>query len=122
LRIDRSADRIAGYDRAVSPKSKRELARQHLETARADLDGARYGDALNAMFHAAGERLHWVKADAAERLHAAGMTGEDHGHLLRDLNQGRKDYWYDGEELDPDELQSHLVAVERLVRDAEALR
>jgi hypothetical protein len=81
----------------VSPKSKRELARQHLETARADLAGA-------------------------ERLHAVGVTSADPGGLLRDLNQGRKDYWYDGEDPDPDELQSHLVAVERLVLDAEALR
>jgi hypothetical protein len=66
----------------VSPKSKRELARQHLETARADLDGERSGDALNAMFHTAEaavvwladhhgietRRLHWAKAEAAERL------------------------------------------------------
>ncbi|HKG38890.1 MAG TPA: hypothetical protein VKB25_07860 [Conexibacter sp.] len=117
----------------MSPKPKRELARQHLETARVDLDGERYGDALNAMFHAAEaavvwladhhgietRRLHWVKAEAAERLHAEGATDDDHGDLLRDLNQGRKDYWYDGEELDPDELRAHLVAVEALVVDAE---
>ncbi len=120
----------------MSPKSKRELARQHLETARADLDGERYGDALNAMFHSAEaavvwladhhgietRRLHWVKAEAAEQLHAGGVTGEDHGDLLRDLNQGRKDYWYDGEEPDPDELRTHLSAVEALVLDAEAVQ
>jgi hypothetical protein len=120
----------------VSPKSKRELARQHLETARADLDGARFGDALNAMFHAAEaavvwladhhgietRRLHWVKAEAAEQLHAKGATGGDHGDLLRDLNQGRKDYWYDGEEPDPEELHRYLDEVEALVVDAEAVR
>ena len=120
----------------MSPKSKRELARQHLETARADLDGERHGDAPNAMFHAAEaavvwladhhgietRRLHWVKAEAAERLHAEGATGDDHGDLLRGLNQGRKDYWYDSDEPDVDELRAQLVAVEALVLDAEAVR
>lgn len=56
-------DRVAGYDREMSPKSKRELARQHLETARADLDGERYGDALNAMFHAAEAAVVWLDPD-----------------------------------------------------------
>jgi hypothetical protein len=50
------------------------------------------------------------------------VTGEDHEDLLRDLNHGRKDYWYDGEEPDPDELRAHLSAVEALVLDAEAVR
>lgn len=117
----------------MSPKSKQELARQHLETARADLEGERYGDALNAMFHAAEaavvwladhhgietRRRHWMKAEAAEQLHAKGATARDHGDLLRDLNQGRKDYWYDGEEPDPDELAAHLADVEELVADVE---
>lgn len=120
----------------MSPKAKRELARQHLETAREDLEGERYGDALNAMFHAAEaavvwlsdhhgietRRLHWVKAEAAEQLHAQGLTRSDHGDLLRDLNQGRKDYWYDGEEPDPEELHAYLAEVEALVGDAEAVR
>lgn len=66
-------------------------------------------------------RQHWAKADAAERLHVHGVTRNDHGELLRDLNQGRKDYWYDGEELDPDELAAWLAEVEELVVDAEAL-
>jgi uncharacterized protein (UPF0332 family) len=120
----------------VSPKTKRELARQHLETAREDLDGERYGDALNAMFHAAEaaivwladhhgidtRRLHWAKAEAAEQLHTLGATDSDHGDLLRDLNQGRKDYWYDGEEPDPEGLHAYLDRVTSLVSDAEAVR
>lgn len=120
----------------MSPKSKRELARQHLETARTDLEGERYGDALNAMFHAAEaavvwladhhgietRRLHWAKAEAAERLHAEGVIRDDHGDLLRDLNQSRKDYWYDGEEPDPDELERYLAHVTALVLDAEDVR
>ncbi len=46
----------------------------------------------------------------------------DFGELLRRLNQGRKDYWYEGEEIDPDEVESLLAKVEALVEDAEASR
>lgn len=44
----------------MSPKSKQELARQHLQTAGDDLAGKRYGDALNAMFHAAEAAAVWL--------------------------------------------------------------
>ena len=67
-------------------------------------------------------RQHWAKADAAERLHQLGVTTSDHGDLLRDLNQGRKGYWYDGEEFDHDELATWLAEVEQLVVDAEKLQ
>jgi hypothetical protein len=37
----------------VSPKAKKDLAREHLETARDDLSGDREKDAINALFYAA---------------------------------------------------------------------
>jgi hypothetical protein len=37
----------------MSPKAKRELAREHLESAREALDGGRDKEALNALFYAA---------------------------------------------------------------------
>ena len=62
----------------MSPKSKRERAREHLETAREDLEADREKDVINALFYAAeaaavalGEQhgidtkqRHWLKADA----------------------------------------------------------
>ena len=118
----------------MSPKPKRELARQHLETAREDLEGGRHADALNALFYAAEsaavwladrngmptEQKHWLKAEAVSELHRRGVVRSDFGGLLRQLNQGRKDYWYDGEEIDPDEVEQLLSGVEALVEDAEA--
>jgi hypothetical protein len=120
----------------VSPKPKRELARQHLETAREDQEGGRHADALNALFYAAEaavvwlagrhgivtEQKHWLKADAASELHQLGVVREDFGPLLRQLNQARKDYWYEGEEVDPEEIETLLSAVETLVEDAEVDR
>ncbi len=37
----------------MSPKAKRELAREHLETARDDISGGREKEAVNAFFYAA---------------------------------------------------------------------
>ncbi len=37
----------------MSPKAKKELAREHLETAREDISGGREKDAINALFYAA---------------------------------------------------------------------
>jgi len=67
-------------------------------------------------------RQHWAKADAAGRLHGMGVTANDHRDLLSDLNQGRKDYWYDGEEFEAEELEAWLAEVEDLVVDAEKVQ
>lgn len=45
----------------------------------------------------------------------------DFSELLRQLNQARKDYWYEGEEPDPAELATYLTDVEALVEAAEKI-
>jgi HEPN domain-containing protein len=101
---------------SMSPKEKSVLAQEHLEVAREDLDDGRMGQALNALFYAAEaavvalaevngvdtKRSHRLKATAARELHEKGVLGQDFSGLLRDLNQGRKDHWYEGEEPDVD--------------------
>ncbi len=118
----------------MSPKPKRELAREHLETAREDLAGGREKDAVNALFYAAEaavvalaeahgietRRKHYLKADAAVELHRRGFLRHDFGSLLRQLNQARKDIWYEGDDPDFDRaLEDILAEVERLVAEAE---
>ena len=114
----------------MSPKPKRELAREHLETAREDLDRQHEKDAVNALFYAAEaavvaladahgidtRRKHYLKADAATELHRRGLLRGDFGPLLRQLNQARKDVWYEGVEPDFDRaLEDMLADVEALV-------
>lgn len=121
----------------MSPKPKHQLAREHLETARADLQGARDKDAVNALFYAAEaavvalsdahgidtKRHHGLKADAATELRQRGVLDEDYGSLLKQLNQARKDIWYEGDEPDFDrDLEEIAQDVERLVLAAEAQR
>ncbi len=118
----------------MSPKPKRELAREHLETAREDLGGGREKDAVNALFYAAEaavvaladahgietSKKHYLKADAATELHRRGLLGDDFGPLLRQLNQARKDIWYEGDEPDFDQaLEDVLADVETVVLEAE---
>jgi uncharacterized protein (UPF0332 family) len=118
----------------VSPKDKRELAREHLDDARAAIKDERLKDAVNALFYA-GEaavvavaehngidtkRHHAVKADAATQLHNDGTIAQDYGPLLRALNQARKDIWYEGEEPEQsNELDAIADQVEALVEAAE---
>jgi hypothetical protein len=119
----------------VSPKAKRELAREHLETAREDVAGEREKEALNALFYAAEaavvaiadehgvdtKRSHRLKADAASELHARGVLDHDYGPLIRQLNQARKDVWYEGDEPELDQsFEDTLADVETLVDEAEA--
>lgn len=73
----------------MSPKEKKKLAREHLETARDDLGGGREKDAINALFYAAEaaeaavvaladahgidtKKRHYLKADAAANYTAVG--------------------------------------------------
>lgn len=121
----------------MSPKAKHQLAREHLETARDDLDGAREKDAVNALFYAAEaavvalsdahgidtKRHHGLKADAATELHQRGVVHEDYGPLLRQLNQARKDIWYEGDDPQLDRTLEEIAGdVEQLVEVAEAER
>lgn len=96
----------------MSPKDKRELAREHLADAQAAIAADRVKDAVNALFYAAEaavvalaerhqletKRSHMLKADAANELYERGILIRDYGPLLRRLNQARKDIWYEGEE------------------------
>jgi uncharacterized protein (UPF0332 family) len=119
----------------MAPKKKHELAREHLEDARASIDEERPKEAVNALFYAgeaavvaladcygiATKKQHGLKADAATQMHKAGNLDHDYGPLLRNLNQARKDIWYDGEE--PalvEELASIADEVQELVEAAEA--
>jgi uncharacterized protein (UPF0332 family) len=119
----------------MSPKNKRQLAREHLEAARSAVAEERLNDAVNALFYA-GEaavvaladqneidtkKHHGLKADAATELHKKGVLSEDYGRVLRILNQARKDIWYEGEEPELDgELEDLVAQVEGLVKAAEA--
>ncbi len=116
----------------MSPKEKSVLAREHLAVAREDLDEERMGEALNALFYAAEaavvavadangidtKRNHRLKATAAKELHESGLIEDDFSELLRELNQGRKDHWYEGEEPEID-LEEAYGEVEALVEEAQ---
>ncbi|MGH2715573.1 MAG: HEPN domain-containing protein [Thermoleophilaceae bacterium] len=114
----------------MSPKGKAQLAQEHLETALDDLNGGREKDALNAFFYATEaaivaisdahgidtKRHHGLKADAATELHQRQVLADDFGPLLRQLNQARKDVWYEGDEPQLDRSLEEIAAdVERLV-------
>ncbi len=67
------------------------------------------------------KRQHGLKADGATGLHKQGVLRHDFGPLLKDLNQARKDIWYEGDEPELDQsLEDTLADVEILVAEAEA--
>ncbi len=77
----------------VSPKDKRQLAREHLEAAQSAMIVERFNDAVNALFYAAEaavvaladqhgidtKKHHGRKADAASELHKKSVLAEDYG-------------------------------------------
>lgn len=118
------------------PRPKHELARAHLELARLDIAGEDQLGAISALFYA-GEaaitaiaelhsidtkRNHRMKADAATDLFRRGLLDEDFGPLLRNLNQERKDVWYEGEEPDfgAETISEIADRVEILIEAAES--
>lgn len=121
----------------MSPKSKRQLALEHLETARRELDQGVEVAALTFL-HLAAEaaivaiadaegietfRRHDKKAEAAAELHRRGLLQEDISGVLQLLNQARKDATYEGE--DPDLAGESLTdlaeRIERVVSTAQEL-
>ncbi|MHB8242356.1 MAG: HEPN domain-containing protein [Solirubrobacteraceae bacterium] len=119
----------------MSPKDKRQLAREHLHAAKAAARDERLNDAVNALFYAAEaavvaladqydidtKKHHGLKADAASELHTRGLLTKDFGPVLRILNQARKDIWYEGEEPELDgELKDLVAQVEDLVKAVKA--
>jgi hypothetical protein len=64
---------------------------------------------------------HGLKAEAATQLHRDGHLDRDYGPLLRNLNQARKDIWYEGEEPElGNELNSIADDLDSIVKAAEA--
>lgn len=119
----------------MSPKDKRQLAREHLEAAQTAVDEGRVNEAVNALFYASEaavvaladehgidtKKHHGLKADAASELHSSGVLAYNYAPVLRVLNQARKDIWYEGEDPQLDRDLEKLVAeVEELVEAAEA--
>lgn len=126
--------RRSRYGRTVAGKLKHELAAEHLALARDDIERGDDRGAVNALFYAAEaaivslserhgidtKRSHGRKAEAAKELHGRGMLEDDFSVLLRELNQERKDVWYEGEDADFGDRSLEDVAddVEVLVQAA----
>lgn len=67
------------------------------------------------------KQQHWLKADTATELHERGILTEDYGTLVRQLNQARKDVWYEGDEPEFEtSIEDVLVRVEALVDAAKS--
>jgi HEPN domain-containing protein len=119
----------------MSPKAKRELAREHLSTARRELAAGELVPAI-MFLHLAGEaavvalaetegidtcKRHDRKADAARELFRRGIVSEDLSEALRSLNQVRKDATYEGEDpdLSAEDLEELVDRIETIVLVAE---
>jgi uncharacterized protein (UPF0332 family) len=119
----------------MSPKDKRQLAREHLDDAEAAASDDRLKDAVNALFYAAEaavvalaerrgidtKRQHQMKADAASDMYEKGVLEHDFGPLLRIVNQARKDIWYEGDDPslggDLDDLVHEVAALVAAAED-----
>ncbi len=120
----------------VSPKTKVEVARDHLTKAQADAADGDLRDALQwsfASLEAAIDALarihgididqqHWKRRNAAESLHEQGVLPKDLSGLHGRLNDERKAVFYDGAEPSAEDLDidSILADVEQAVVAAES--
>lgn len=121
----------------MSPKTKSELAREHLNTARRELEEHAIVPAI-MFIHLAAEaavvaladregidtkKRHDLKADAARELFCRGLIEDDLSEPLRSLNQARKDATYEGDdpEFSEEELDELADRIEALVLAAEAV-
>jgi hypothetical protein len=120
----------------VSPKSKVEVARDHLEKAQEealhdDLRNAVQWSfaALEAAIDAVSEvhginigEKHWRRSKAARQLHESGVFPTDLEPLHELLNDTRKAIFYEGEDPDLGDLtiEEVLIDVETAVKIAES--
>lgn len=118
------------------PKPKVEVAREHLTKAQEEADGGDLRDAVQwafASLEAAIDALaepqgiaideqHWKRTGAAKELHRRGVLPKDLSDLHRELNELRKGVFYEGDELEADDLaiEDTLVDIEAAVEIAEA--
>jgi HEPN domain-containing protein len=119
----------------VSPKTKAQLAREHLDRALPAVEAGDYTEAVTWLFASLEAAVtaiaarqgvaippkHWRKAEIAEQLFKEGHVGHDFGPVLRVLNDSRKEAVYEGEEpdLDGQSLEDVAADVEIAVELAE---
>jgi hypothetical protein len=119
----------------MSSKPKVEVAREHLTKAQEEADGGDLRDAvqwafasLEATIDALAEprgieidEKHWKRTGAAGELHRRGVLPEDLTELHRELNELRKGVFYEGDELEPDDISidDTLTQIETAVEIAE---
>jgi uncharacterized protein YutE (UPF0331/DUF86 family) len=103
----------------MSPKSKVVVAREHLTKAQQEADGGDLRDAVQWAFAAleaaidalaepygiAIDEKHWKRTAAAKELHGRGVLPKNLSELHRELNDLRKSVFYEGEDLDADEIE-----------------
>lgn len=120
----------------MAPKSKAQLAREHLERALPAVTAGDYTEvvawlfvSLEAAIAAVAEQhgleiepKHWQKLDIAEKLQTEGMLDGDVAATLRTLNEARKQALYEGEEPDfgGKSLEDLATVVEATVERAES--
>ncbi|HEU4904738.1 MAG TPA: HEPN domain-containing protein [Solirubrobacterales bacterium] len=119
----------------MSPKRKVVVAREHLEKAWQEADGGDLRDAVQWAFAAleatidalaepqgiAIDEKHWKRTTAAGELHERGVLPKDLTELHRELNHLRKGVFYEGDDLDADEIEIEetLSEIENAVEIAE---
>jgi hypothetical protein len=119
----------------VSPKTKAQLAREHLERALPAVPDADYTEAVTWLFAALEaaivavadrhgidtQQQHWKKAEVAKQLYEAGVLSHDFSDSLDTLNEARKVVVYEGDEPDlgDQSLEDIAAAVETAVEFAE---
>lgn len=119
----------------MSPKRKVVVAREHLTKAGQEADGGDLRDAVQWAFAAleaaidalaepqgiAIDEKHWKRTTAAKELHERGVLPKDLSELHQELNHLRKGVFYEGEDLDADEIEieNTLAEIEQAVAIAE---
>lgn len=119
----------------MSPKRKVVVAREHLAKAQEEADGGDLRDAVQWAFAAleaaidalaephgiAIDEKHWKRTAAAGELHERGVLPKDLTELHRELNHLRKSVFYEGEDLNAEEveIEDALADIEQVVAIAE---
>lgn len=116
---------------SMSPKTKAQLAREHLERAQPAVETGQYTEAVTWLFASLEaaiaaiaeqhgvviEPKHWQKAEIARQLYEREALPADFAPVLRTLNDARKEAIYEGEEpdLDGQSLEDIAAEVESVV-------